>query len=486
MRGSTICTSFLILRLVITVSACCIVSCVQAQLCNGSLGDPAVNITFGSGSGGDSGYTPANAYTYTSSICPDDGFYTITKSTSGCFGNTWHTVNNDHTGNGAFMLVNASFTPGDFFVTTVTDLCPNTTYEFAVWVMNVLFQSGIKPNLTFKIESPDGIVLQEFSTGDIAETTQAQWKQYGFYFVTPLNNPVIVLRITNNAPGGIGNDLALDDITFRPCGPIITSSIQNNPDTVDICEGNTNQYTFTSDVSSAYISPVYQWQISTDSGKTWLDIPGANSLSYLRMPTGPGRHGYRITVTEQNSANILSCRIASNNLVINVHANPTVSAGPDRIVLNGESITLGGTVTSEDPVYYWSPPDHLDDINRADPTASPTANITYTLFAESAFGCKNSDDAFVKVVAGIFVPTAFTPNNDGLNDRWRIPFLDPLFGAAVNVYNRYGQLVYHSENKMVVWDGTVNGKPQQTGIYVYHIKFKNGRRDLKGLVTLIR
>src|SRR5258705_1286506 len=90
---------------------------INAQLCTGSLGDPVVNVTFGSG-GANSGYTATNAYIYTNSSCPDDGYYTITNSTSNCFGNTWHTVSSDHTGNGAFMLVNATFTPGDFLVTT--------------------------------------------------------------------------------------------------------------------------------------------------------------------------------------------------------------------------------------------------------------------------------------------------------------------------------------------------------------------------------
>src|SRR6188472_1300903 len=83
---------------------------IKAQLCSGSLGDPVVNITFGSG-GNNSGYTATNAY-----------LYTITNSTANCFGNTWHTVSSDHTGNGAFLLVNATLTPGDFFVTTVNNL----------------------------------------------------------------------------------------------------------------------------------------------------------------------------------------------------------------------------------------------------------------------------------------------------------------------------------------------------------------------------
>jgi hypothetical protein len=60
-----------------------------AQLCTGSLGDPVVNITFGTVSNGDPGVAPPAGYTYTTSSCPDDGYYTITRSTSGCFSNSW-------------------------------------------------------------------------------------------------------------------------------------------------------------------------------------------------------------------------------------------------------------------------------------------------------------------------------------------------------------------------------------------------------------
>jgi len=92
----------------------------------------------------------------------------------------------------------------------------------------------------------------------------------------------------------------------------------------------------------------------------------------------------------------------------------------------------------------------------------------------------------VKVVAGIFVPTAFTPNNDGRNDYWRIPYLDPLQGATVSVFNRYGQLVYQAAGTAVSWDGTFKGIPQNTGTYVYLIQFKDGTPDMKGTFTLVR
>src|SRR4051812_45523029 len=129
-----------------------------------------------------------------------------------------------------FMLVNASVQPGVFYLDTVRGLCGNTTYEFAAWIINVLLPTscggaGNQPNLTFSIEKTDGTVLQSSNTNNIPPSSPPTWKQYGFFFTTPSAVSDIVLRIVNNAPGGCGNDLALDDITFRPCGPQIMETI---------------------------------------------------------------------------------------------------------------------------------------------------------------------------------------------------------------------------------------------------------------------
>ncbi len=64
---------------------------------------------------------------------------------------------------------------------------------------------GIKPNITFNIETPSGKVLQSYSTGDIPENLG--WKQYGFFFATTVDINSVILRMTNNAPGGCGNDI---------------------------------------------------------------------------------------------------------------------------------------------------------------------------------------------------------------------------------------------------------------------------------------
>lgn len=458
-----------------------------AQVCTGGLGDPVVNITFGNGTTPDFNFSPPAAYTYTASACPNDGSYTITTSSSGCFSGSWHTVPSDHTGGGAFMLVNASYTPGDFFRATVSDLCPNTTYEFAAWIMNVLRNpSGIRPDLTFTIETPAGVVLNQFNTGGIVVTNNPEWNQYGFFFTTTAGNATIVLRITNNAPGGIGNDLALDDITFRPCGPAITSVIQGGGISQDICVYDQTDYQFTATVSPGFTDPVYQWQISYNEGITWQDIAGADNLQYTRTPTVAGNYQYRLTVAERGNAGIVNCRVASNQLSILVHPRPLVKTETERILIKGDSIRLKAEVTGDAPVYSWTPSTGLNDVTLLQPLASPPSDIVYLLTATTAFGCTAEGYVRVKVVNGIFVPTGFTPNQDGRNDYWTIPYLDPGAGATVTLFNRYGQVVYSVTGGVVKWDGTLGGVPQPTGTYIYLVRFQSDKPPLKGVVTLVR
>jgi hypothetical protein len=204
----------------------------QPQICTGSLGDAVVNVTFGSGSTiGNSLPGATTNYNFTSGDCPNDGNYTVINATNNCFGSSWHSLSQDHTPNdvnGLMMLVNASFTPSDFYIDTVRNLCASTTYEFGAWITNVILPTSCSPNLihpklVFNVETVTGQVLGTYSTGDILATSNPQWKQYGLFFTTPINTSDVVIRLTNNAPGGCGNDLALDDITFRPCGPIISA-----------------------------------------------------------------------------------------------------------------------------------------------------------------------------------------------------------------------------------------------------------------------
>ena len=399
-------------KLVVLFLLICNLQQVSAQLCNGSLGDPVVNVTFGSDA------TPngplkagVTNMIYTRSGCPNDGEYTITNMSFGCFGNTWHLMVGDHTGDtgGRFMLVNASPQPSDFYVDTVTGLCSNTTFEFAAWVANVLKPtacggSGVKPNLTFRIETTSGALLQKFDSGDIPFENQKVWKQYGTFFQTPPGVTSVVLRITNNAPGGnqCGNDLALDDITFRPCGPNIVATVNNvvNP-LIDICETNKSNFLFATNYPSTYLSPKVQWQMSTDTGKTWNDIAGETSLNFTRKPTGGGSFQYRAVMSESTNFGTASCRISTNVTIINVNPLPDPPANRNQLGCTGSDFRLQA-VDGQAFTYQWNGPNGFTSQVR-DPFIY---NVTfkdsgfYSVLVKTEVGCTRLDSFHITVFPG--------------------------------------------------------------------------------------
>lgn len=336
----------------------------KAQLCTGSLGDPVVKLDFGSGtaSHGTALGAGITSYTWTTADFPSDGSYTVEKTTNSP--NTWWTTT-DHTGGGYMMVVNASLSTTDYFYkNTVTGLCPGTTYEFAAWIMNLLrSQDNSLPNITFTIESTSGTILGTYNTGNIALSSSAVWKQYGFYFTTPSGVSTVVIRMRNNKAGAApGNDIALDDITFRACGPTVTSAIQNESTTnLEVCENESRQITLSGSVSSsAYTTIGYQWQTILDGGTTWTDISGANLANYNFISGAAGTFKYRLATADSSNISSSSCRVYSNEITIVVKSGsvaPTVVlTQPNCDVPSGTiSITApSGLLYSIDGVNYQS------------------------------------------------------------------------------------------------------------------------------------
>ena len=259
-----------------------------AQTCSGSLGDPVINQDFGSGANPGNPLSGATTnMAYDTSGCPNDGSYSISNSVGNCFEYAWHFLNQDHTGNpnGYMMVVNASVQPSIFFTqqTTVGQLCPNTNYFFAAYITNLDVPSTcggapILPNITFTIETTGGTVLKTYNTGDIKTTSDVNWQQYGTYFTTPANSTeAIIVKISNNAQGGCGNDFALDDITFRACGPVIEAGFGSATGSAQqsICAGSNAVYNLQADVLND-AAPVYQWQQNINSSG-WTDINGSST-----------------------------------------------------------------------------------------------------------------------------------------------------------------------------------------------------------------
>src|SRR5262249_46666591 len=119
--------------------------------------------------------------------------------------------------------------------------------------------------------------------------------------------------------GGNGNDLALDDITFRAAGPAMTTSVSGySGSTIVLCENDRNTLHLNASVEKCFVTAVYQWQISTDGGNSWSNIAGATGLTYDRAPTSQGYYLYRITVAESSNANTTTCRVASMPVAVSM------------------------------------------------------------------------------------------------------------------------------------------------------------------------
>ncbi len=334
-----------------------------AQTCSGSVGDPIINETFGAGAGTNGpplGPGKTSSLSYDANECPNDGYYAIVNYTSGCFDNAWHTTT-DHTGNtgGYFMVINASYQPSDFYIQKVTGLCEGTTYQFASWVLNLCDQGGILPNITMTIEKTDGTLLAKYNTDDIPIINPVTWKQYGVNFTTPAGVSDVVLRMRNNAPGGIGNDVGLDDITFRPVGPAINiSAIEVVGDTAIFCEGTTNSLQLVSSLENCYLSAAYQWQLSTNGGTTWADIAGATAATYAIAPGTAGTYMYRLAAAQTANISNTSCRVTSGPFTVVVYAKDqrtiTIAQSPVHICGAGP-VTFTATTTNggNTPVYQW-------------------------------------------------------------------------------------------------------------------------------------
>lgn len=148
-------------------------------------------------------------------------------------------------------------------------------------------------------------------------------------------------------------------------------------------------------------------------------------------------------------------------------------AGRDTAVVIGQPLQLNAIGGLQ---YTWSPPLGLSALNISNPVATytaPSRGIRYRVLVQNVAGC--SDSAFLNVkvystLPTVFVPTAWTPNGDGMNDQLRPVAAGMQELQYFMVYNRWGELVFTSRQNGVGWDGRINGVLQSTGVYVWQVK----------------
>jgi gliding motility-associated-like protein len=163
---------------------------------------------------------------------------------------------------------------------------------------------------------------------------------------------------------------------------------------------------------------------------------------------------------------------ASQTRYLRVEPSPVLRLRPSSTVIRGGRIMLEPKPDSlVATTYEWSPATGLDNPTLRNPTATVTQDITYTLLVTSANGCKAQAFTNILVADYLYIPDAFSPNDDGINETWELRKTDQHPDFEVYIYNRWGELVFYAkEGQKNFWDGTYQGIKVASGLYTYLIK----------------
>lgn len=171
--------------------------------------------------------------------------------------------------------------------------------------------------------------------------------------------------------------------------------------------------------------------------------------------------------------------------------------GDDQTIKLGDSTLLRAQVNFDIAQLQWTPTLNLSTPDVSESYASPVESTAYRLTASDANGCSTSDVVMIFVDArrSVYIPNIFSPNGDGLNDRFTVfAGTDVLEIKGFIIFDRWGNMLYQKgpflpNDLQYGWDGTFEGQDMNSAVYVYYaeVLFVDGRTEVfKGDVTLMR
>ncbi len=216
---------------------------------------------------------------------------------------------------------------------------------------------------------------------------------------------------------------------------------------------------------------------------TWSNGQTGNYIKNLCQGT------YTVTITDA-----LGCTTQTQTVNVglqNIFPSLSVSISDDTIYV-GESVQLFAITNGA--TYTWAPSNILNSATIYNPVATPTQPVTFIVTINDSLGCPVTDSISIHVKEvicyepAIFIPNAFTPNDDANNDIFRVRG-DQIRELLVRVYDRWGEKVFETTTPGKGWDGTYKGKKVTPGVFVYYVEaicFNNEKFFKKGNVTVIR
>jgi hypothetical protein len=337
---------------------------------------------------------------------------------------------------GYMLVINSSYKTDTAFQYVLSNLCPDTYYELSAWIKNMCYfcgcdsngnpadngayipsgaadSSGVQPNLAFEINGVD-----YFTTGNVRyigttptrSDTSNRWVKKGFVYRTGPSETSFTLGIRNNAPGGGGNDWAIDDITLTTCIPEM-NYYPNSMATV--CRQNAR--TIYDTVSSFYNNYVYyKWQRSTNGGSIWNDVTGTQ---------GPATPVYNVTAGAWQYLTHFVIHATNTNLSNNGDMYRVVAATTSPNLGTSNCIVTDGVSFLTLNVLSCGTPLKTDLLSLNGQLVNEQANLSWTTSQEDepvTYNIERSTDGNDFTVIG-----SVNGYNNG-NTLNRYSFIDPL------------------------------------------------------------
>lgn len=208
------------------------------------------------------------------------------------------------------------------------------------------------------------------------------------------------------------------------------------------------------DSAVLYVPPSYSIQWYKDG----VNIEGANQTRYKVNQSG----SYFATISNSDGCDLTT---ESETILID-KARPGITYPEEYAVTN---LPLRLQARDFGTNYLWRPATNLDINNIVNPTFKGSTDQRYAITITTSTECITVDTQMVKIIPAveIYVPTAFTPNGDGLNDLLRPTLMGLRDMQYFRVFNRWGQLVYETKTKRAGWDGRISGALQGSNVFVW-------------------
>ncbi|MFO0477761.1 MAG: gliding motility-associated C-terminal domain-containing protein [Bacteroidota bacterium] len=361
-----------------------------------------------------------------------------------------------YTWNSGATTVSISVSPTISIIYTISGTnsngCVSSNQSTVSVIQNPIITSSVVSNVLCNGQSTGSITLQ------VSNAQTYTWSPNVSSNNTALNLNAGIYTCTISS--GVNCVISQSFTVTEPT--ILTSTFTSTNTSCNYCDGAIS-FTTSGGTGDNYL---YNW------------LPnGLNQNNNLNLCAGV----YSITVKDLNNCS----NIYTINILPSTGATATVTTVDNEIKLGTSTQLNSGNGIN----YSWYPTNNLSCIDCSNPLASPTEDIVYCVEITDVLGCKDTACVEIRIECGnVYIPTAFSPNNDGHNDVLCV-YGNCITQMKLQIFDRWGILVFESEDSKICWDGKYKGVSVNSGVFVYDFNATTKNRNTinkKGNITVVK